>query len=219
MPGELNAVNVGFAYGGITVLQNVNLSIPGGSQVGLAGPSGSGKTTMARILAGLLRPSTGHVSCNGVPVQAAGDGGVAMLFQSPRRSCSPRMTLRSVIAEGYSRISRTGRRKDVDAGVRQLADRVQLTPDLLDRHPHEVSDGQLQRACLARSLAAAPGYLICDEATAMLDAATTAAVVRVVREEVAARGVGVLVLSHDRQLLEAWCGTTLHLPGTITAAV
>ncbi|MBO0896516.1 ABC transporter ATP-binding protein [Arthrobacter sunyaminii] len=213
MPGELSAVNVGFSYGGRTVLRNVSLSIGAGSQVGLAGPSGSGKTTLARVLAGLMPPSTGHVTCNGATVQAAGDGAVAMLFQSPRRSCSPRRTLRAVIAEGMMGGGRgSGRRREVDAGVRQFAARVQLTGDLLDRYPHEVSDGQLQRACLARSLAAEPDYLICDEATAMLDAATTAAVVRIIGEEVTARGLGVLALSHDRELLDAWCGSITHLP-------
>ena len=212
MPGELSAVNVGFSYGGRAVLANVNLVIPAGSQVGLTGPSGSGKTTLARILAGLTVPSAGSVSCNGAAVRAAGNGSIAMLFQSPRRSCSPRMTLRSVIAEGMSGIRRSMRRKDVDTGVRQVAERVQLTADLLDRYPHEVSDGQLQRACLARALAAGPDYLICDEATAMLDAATTAAVVRVIGEEVAARDLGVLALSHDQRLLEAWCGSIADLP-------
>lgn len=212
MPGELSAVKVGFSYGGRTVLQNVSLRIPAGSQVGLTGPSGSGKTTLARVLAGVLPPSAGHVACNGAIVRGAGDGGIAMLFQSPRRSCSPRMTLRAVIAEGFSGVRRSVRGREVHAGVAQLAGRVQLTADLLDRYPHEVSDGQLQRACLARALAAKPHYLICDEATAMLDAATTAAVVRTIGEEVAARGLGVLALSHDSRLLDAWCGSVTHLP-------
>lgn len=212
MPGELSAVKVGFSYGGTTVLRNVSLSIGAGSQVGLAGPSGSGKTTLARVLAGLIQPSTGHVACNGAPVRTPGNGSIAMLFQSPRRSCSPRMTLRAVIAEGLGGIRGPRRRRELDAGVRQLAARVQLTGDLLDRYPHEVSDGQLQRACLARALAAQPDYLICDEATAMLDAATTAAMVRIISREVTARGLGVLALSHDRELLDAWCGTIKHLP-------
>ena len=212
MRGELSAVNAGFSYGGRTVLENVNLTIPAGSQTGLTGPSGSGKTTLARLLAGLTAPSAGSVSCNGTAVRTPGNGSIAMLFQSPRRSCSPRMTLRAVIAEGVSGVRGSTQHRDVDSGVRQLADRVQLTADLLERFPHEVSDGQLQRACLARALAAGPDYLICDEATAMLDAATTAAVVRAIGEEVSARSLGVLALSHDRGLLEAWCGTIAHLP-------
>ena len=78
-----------------------------------------------------------------------------------------------------------------------------LTPDLLGRRPHQVSDGQLQRACIARALAQQPRYLICDEATAMLDAATTASIMRLVLHEASEAGMGVLMISHDLELLDA----------------
>jgi len=210
MPAELRAQNAGFSYGTTPVLRNVTISVPAGAQIGLTGPSGSGKTTLARILAGLLPAEAGTVTRNGQPVRRAKGGprgGIAMLFQSPRASCSPRLTLDRVIAEGL----RGSRRKEADVRVRELAGQVQLTADLLGRYPREVSDGQLQRACLARMLAAEPDYLICDEATAMLDAATTALIVRVISSEVAARGMGVLALSHDRTLLEAWCDAVTGL--------
>ena len=100
-------------------------------------------------------------------VPAALRGTVSMLFQSPRASTDPRQTLASIIGQPGDIASRS-----ID--VAALAAEVGLTPDLLSRRPHQVSDGQLQRACLARSLAQQPKYLICDEATAMLDAATTA---------------------------------------------
>lgn len=90
-----------------------------------------------------------------------------------------------------------------DEAVRAACRRVELTEDLLERRPTEVSLGQLQRAALARLLVAGPRYLVCDEATAMLDAATTALVVDVLREEAQA-GAGVLVISHDQALLRAW---------------
>lgn len=204
MPAELRALNAGFSYGAAPVLSNVTISVPAGYQLGLTGPSGTGKTTLARLLAGLIPAAAGTVTCNGQPVPLPGKGragDVAMLFQSPRASCSPRLSLRQMIAEGVRRANR----RDTELRVMELAAEVQLTPDLLDRFPREVSDGQLQRACLARALAAEPLYLICDEATAMLDAATTASLVRVISSEVAARGMGVLALSHDRTLLEAWC--------------
>lgn len=210
MPAELRAVNAGFSYGSTPVLRSVSISVPAGAQLGLTGPSGSGKTTLARILAGLLPAAAGTVTCNGKPVLPAekgGGGSIAMLFQSPRASCSPRLTLHQTIAEGV----RGTRRKQTGIRVQEHARRAGLTADLLGRYPHEVSDGQLQRACLARALAAEPDYLICDEATAMLDAATTASLVGVISGEVQLRGLGVLALSHDRPLLDAWCGSVTGL--------
>jgi peptide/nickel transport system ATP-binding protein len=97
----------------------------------------------------------------------------------------------------------------VIAGV--SPERVGLTPELLGRASHEVSDGQLQRACLARTLVLALRYLLCDEMTAMVDASTAAALVGVVRDEAAQRGVGVLAISHDEDLLDVWADRVVSL--------
>ncbi|MGH3923943.1 MAG: ATP-binding cassette domain-containing protein, partial [Pseudonocardiaceae bacterium] len=86
----------------------------------------------------------------------------------------------------------------------ELTHRIGLTTELLGRRPHEVSDGQLQRACLARALILQPRYLICDEMTAMLDASTTAALVDVVVSYTAQNGAGMLAISHDEALLAVW---------------
>src|SRR5690606_11954692 len=87
-----------------------------------------------------------------------------------------------------------------EVDVPELCDLVGLSAELLDRRPHEVSEGQLQRACLARALAVGPRYLLCDEMTAMLDASTTAALVASVRAYAGERGIGVLAVSHDERL-------------------
>jgi peptide/nickel transport system ATP-binding protein len=101
--------------------------------------------------------------------------------------------------------------------VRELAERVGLTGDLLARRPHEVSDGQLQRACLARALAQRPRYLLCDEMTAMLDASTAAALVATVSDGVATGELGVLAISHDEDLLAVWADRTVRLPAVADA--
>jgi peptide/nickel transport system ATP-binding protein len=124
----------------------------------------------------------------------------------PRRDACP---VRRLVSLGLLRAA--GER---DPGVLrdradELAERVGLTAELRGRRPHEVSDGQLQRACLARALAPAPAYLLCDEMTAMLDASTTAALVSVIGQEVA-RGLGVLTVSHDEPLLAAWADEVLR---------
>ncbi|TCJ99631.1 ABC transporter ATP-binding protein [Nocardia alba] len=193
----LIADSLSAGYGARGVLRGIDLRIAPGEIVGITGDSGSGKTTLARTMAGLLTPTTGTVTVDGQPPRRA-RGAIAMVFQSPRAATNPHFTLARIIAEP-ARI----RRAPVP-DLAALARAVGLTPDLLDRRPHALSDGQLQRACLARALAQNPRYLILDEATAMLDAATTATIVRLVMTRAGA-DLGVLLISHDEPLLEAAC--------------
>ncbi len=204
MPLIARELHFRHADDGPDILAGVNLTIEPGAIVGLTGPSGSGKTTLARILAGVRVPDAGTVEVDGTPVSTRlgrMDGRVGLLYQNPRTATDPRMSLATVIGEPLERAS--GRRRSLpDRSIATVAAQVGLTADLLQRFPGEVSDGQLQRACLARVLAAQPKYLICDEPTAMLDAAATASVTQLLRG-LASKGVGVLVVSHDHRLLEA----------------
>jgi ABC-type glutathione transport system ATPase component len=196
------------------VINRVDFSIPKGRTIGLAGPSGSGKSTLARVLALLHEPFAGTVHLDGDPVTGfrhrtphAQRVRVGVLFQQPRLSVDPRMTLRAAITEPLL----ATRAPDAATRVDELADLVALTADLLPRRAHEVSDGQLQRACLARTLALNPAYLICDEMTTMLDASTTAALVGLIRDYQSRTGAGVLAISHDTVLLDHWADHTVRL--------
>ncbi|MFJ5985476.1 ABC transporter ATP-binding protein [Lentzea sp. NPDC092896] len=188
------------------VITDVSLTVQPGQTVGLAGPSGSGKSTLARVLALLHKPFAGTVEIDGETVtgfrfKAQQRTRIGVLFQQPRLSVDPRFTLRQAIAEPLKNQDR----------VEELASLVMLTDDLLGRRPHEVSDGQLQRACLARALALNPRYLICDEMTTMLDASTTAALVGVIRAYQRESNAGVLAISHDATLLTRWADETVRL--------
>lgn len=201
------------------VLDGVTVRVAAGSRVGLHAPSGSGKSTLLKTAALLLAPETGSVTINGAAASGSGyrvprriRRQIGIVFQSPRASTDPRLTLRQIIAAplahdaGRMRPSASEHAHSIDA----LAERVQLSDDLLDRLPHQVSDGQLQRACLARALALEPRVLICDEPTAMLDAPTTAVIMRVLGDH-ASCGSAVLLASHDRALLDATCDITAAL--------
>lgn len=195
------------------VVRDVSLTVAPGESVGLLGPSGCGKSTLARVAALLHRPDAGQVVIDGTTARgwrhrAPGELRTAfgVVFQQPRLSADPRLSLADLIAEP---LRATGRADEAPARVRDGALTVGLGPDLLTRRPHEVSDGQLQRACLARALVLRPRWLVCDEMTAMLDASTTAALVAVVEEYRAATGAGLLAVGHDRVLLERWCDRTV----------
>ncbi len=201
------------------VFSGLSLTAPAGRITGVHAPSGSGKTTLLKTAALLLAPERGNVTLDGSAVSGAGYAvprevrrRVGIVFQSPRSSTDGRLTLRQIICAPLShdrgRLRPT--RKDNADQVAQLTDRVQLTDDLLDRLPHQVSDGQLQRACLARALALDPKVLICDEPTAMLDAPTTAVIMRLLRAHADA-GAAVLVASHDLPLLDATCDRSVSL--------
>ncbi|MGW3461926.1 ABC transporter ATP-binding protein [Streptomyces olivaceoviridis] len=196
------------------VVRDASLTVARGEAIGLLGPSGCGKSTLARVAALLHRPESGTVLLDGEPVRRwrhrAPRGlrtAVGVVFQQPRLSADPRLRLTDLIAEP---LRATGRRDAIPQRVAELAPAVGLTRDLLDRRPHEVSDGQLQRACLARALVLRPRWLVCDEMTAMLDASTTAALVAAVEDYRAATGAGLLAVGHDHTLLRRWCDRVLR---------
>lgn len=203
------------------VLRDVDLEVPSGTMVGVHAPSGTGKTTLLRTAALLLAPERGTVRLEDTPVRGTGyrvprrvRRRLGIVFQSPRASTDGRLTLRRIIAAPLSHDRgrwRPTTEGQVGSRVAELAARVHLSEDLLDRLPHQVSDGQLQRACLARALALDPSVLICDEPTAMLDAPSTAVVMGLLRDH-ATTGAAVLLASHDRALLEITCERTCALP-------
>lgn len=198
------------------VLRGLNLTVPAGAVVGVHAPSGTGKTTLLKTASLLIRPEGGRVVIDGVAARGTGHNvprevrrKVGIVFQSPRASTDGALTLRRIVAAPGSH-DRGLLRPRPTQQVDELADRVQLSDDLLDRLPHQVSDGQLQRACVARALSLGPRVLVCDEPTAMLDAPTTAVIMRVLREH-AETGAAVLLASHDRALLDVTCDTTSGL--------
>ncbi|MER7895082.1 ATP-binding cassette domain-containing protein [Streptomyces sp. NPDC096046] len=210
---ELRAITAGYDRKA-PVVRDASLTVAPGEAVGLLGPSGCGKSTLARVAALLHRPDSGTLRLDGDPVHRwrqraprAQRTAFGVVFQQPRLSADPRLRLTDLIAEPLRAV---GRPDEIPERVAELAAAVGLTPDLLNRRPHEVSDGQLQRACLARALVLRPRWLICDEMAAMLDASTTAALVTAVEDYRATTGAGLLTVGHDQVLLDRWCDRTLH---------
>ncbi|MBO3089993.1 ABC transporter ATP-binding protein [Cellulomonas dongxiuzhuiae] len=214
----LAAHGVVVTRGGRTVVAPTDLVVHAGEVVGLTGPSGAGKSSLCAVLAQLEVPAAGHVTLAGRRVPGAGLAlppaqrrRVAWVSQHPRTAVDARLTLRRAI-ELPARLAGL----DVDAAVPAAA--VGLDPALLDRRPHEVSGGELQRACVARALALGPEFLVLDEVTSMLDDRTAADVLDTVHR-VAAAGTGVLLVSHDVTALAGVCDRVLALRPTPDGAV
>ena len=181
---------VSFSYpAGPKVLHQVSLEVAPGERVALRAPSGFGKTTLCQIMAGYVKPSQGQVLVDGERLPRRGVCPVQMIWQHPERVLDPRMRMGRALAQAGA----------VDE---QVMDELGIRREWMDRFPHELSGGELQRFCIARALGANPRYLIADEISTMLDALTQAQLWRFLRDEAERRGLGMVVVSHSPALLE-----------------
>jgi peptide/nickel transport system ATP-binding protein len=215
---EAEAITKSFRASGrsVVAVDRVSIEVPAGARVGLVGPSGSGKSTLAQVMAMLLEPDSGSVTIDGDRVEVWGvrcrrelRHRVQLVWQSPRLAVDPRLRLDAAILEplAASRMLPA----DAPAMLAAWALRVGLTSDLLERFPHEVSEGQLQRACIARALTVKPRYLLCDELSSMLDVSTQAALLEAIVDVQREQELGVLLITHDRVLANAWCDVIVDI--------
>jgi len=200
--------------GAVVAVDRVSLTVERGARLGLVGPSGSGKSTLAQIIAMLLAPDSGVLTIDGDRVDTWGARcsrelrhRVQLVFQAPRIAVDPRLRIGDAILEPLAASGTLPSVADERGELlRTWATRVGLTADLLERFPHEVSEGQLQRACLARALVVRPRYLICDELSSMLDVSTQAALLETIAAVQDEQDLAVLLITHDRVLADTWCG-------------
>ena len=186
------------------VVHDVSLDVLPGEVLGLVGESGCGKSTIAKCVAGFLKPSAGDlVVYEGADEPKRGPRRVQMVFQDPSSSFDPRRTLGQSVTEGLRNAGTPKGEALERAG--ELFERCGLVRELLGRYPHQVSGGQCQRAAIARALAARPALLIADEATSALDVTVQAQVVALLRELNAEFGMAVLFICHDLALVQDFC--------------
>lgn len=195
------------SFGGKTILDGASFCVKEGETVGIYGGSGLGKSTIAKIVAGVLPADGGSWTDLGLQLQ--------MIYQQPYGALDPRQTVGQCFGELIRYHKLAEGRENVRKLTLESLGQVNLGADILNRKPARISGGEAQRVSIARALLFAPKLLILDEATSMLDVLTQAEVLGLVKKTVTDRGGGVLLISHDAELVDYLCQRVYVLENSI----
>ncbi len=182
-------------------IENISFSLQPGERLGIVGASGSGKSTLLRLLALFEEPTAGTIHFSEQSVLGLSRKGkrevyeqMQMVFQNPSAIISPRMTLEEFMWEPLRNF---GKEEGGEERIRLLLDEVGLPYSILERLPHEVSGGQLQRIAIARALLLEPKVLLLDEPTSALDVTTQAKILELLDRLWKIHGFAYILVSHD----------------------
>jgi oligopeptide/dipeptide ABC transporter ATP-binding protein len=191
----------------VHAVDDVTFEIGEGETLGLVGESGCGKTTLSRVLMRLIEPTDGTIRFRGEDITHAGRKELEplrrqlqMVFQDPFASLNPRKRVSQII--GMPLLLHGVERSKVDARVRDLLDRVGLSPEHLNRFPHEFSGGQRQRIGVARALALEPRMIVLDEPVSALDVSVQAQIINLLDQLQDDFGLSYLFVAHDLSVVK-----------------
>lgn len=180
-------------------VNDISFMVPAGGCLSLVGESGCGKSTVARLVTGLCKPTSGELRFapgrSGAPLSAQ------MIFQDPYASLNPRWRVKNIVAEPLRELKLRSSANEVTQRVDELLKTVGLSPSDGEKFPHEFSGGQRQRISIARALASEPEFLVCDEPTSALDVSVQAQVLNLMRRLQDELGLTYLFISHDMSVV------------------
>jgi peptide/nickel transport system ATP-binding protein len=189
----------------LRAVDRVSLSVARGEVLAVVGESGCGKSTLARMMLGLLTPSSGDILFEGAPISEIGRRQIARrvqpVFQDPYSSLNPRKTLAAIISlplvvHGIGTPAERRRR------VEEIMEMVGLARRLIFSYPSQLSGGQRQRVAIARALAMKPDVIICDEPTSALDVSVQAQILNLLQALRAELNLTYVFISHDLAVIE-----------------
>ena len=203
----------------VKAVDTVSFELFEGETLGLVGESGSGKSTIAKIITGLVRPTSGEIFYNNISLYNSkrkyqidkSRGQIQMIFQDPYSSLNPRFKVRDIISEPIKLFQKNINRNELIQNTHDLIDIVGMTRQSLDRYPHEFSGGQRQRISIARALATRPRLLVCDEPTSALDVSIQAQILNLLKDIQDELHLTMLFISHDLPVIRQMCNRIVVL--------
>jgi peptide/nickel transport system ATP-binding protein len=191
-----------FKGASVCAVSGVSFDLARGKTLGIVGQSGCGKSTLARLLPGLLSPDKGSIRLNKEETTRLNGQAlnrvrrkIQVIFQHPLSAFNPLHRLYKSLNEPF--ITKKDKHRATPAMLKKRLAQVDLPFGILQRYPHEVSGGELQRLSIARALILEPDYLVLDEATAMLDASTQARILNLLKTIQLRLEIGFIFISHD----------------------
>ena len=203
MENVLAIKNLSKNFNKVKALDNVSFELKKGEILGIVGESGSGKSTLAKVITRIVKPDGGSILFKGEDFTKLNSAklreyrkNVQMVFQNPNSTFSPRMNIGDFLCEGMLNF-KLASKKEALKKAKEYLELVKLPTDIMERLPHQLSGGQLQRVVIARALTLSPEVLIYDESTAALDVSVQQDVLKLMYDLRKSCDNSVIFICHD----------------------